>query len=181
MKKTFALAALLALFGCQAEPPPPPPPPPMPTGQNDVMTMLGVDDIAEMQSSFREEETINENGLIAEKRWYDAQDMLRLRKVYNYDEESFLSDTVFFDGNGMRLYTFRMRYDEGKNLIGEDLFNDKDELISSFTYDTPIPPTGGGLMPTASELLPTDPLSPTAHCIQIRPVARSVTVPSPLS
>lgn len=151
-----SMIILLSLTSCP--PPPAPPPPSLPANTTDVMTMLGVESLEELQSVFREEEIRDERGLIQEKRWYDATDALRLRRVYVYDEEGFEKEHVYYDGNGQKLYTFRMVYDENRNRIGENLFNDKDELISSFTYEAPVPPPGSEppLMP--SQLL--DPSRP---------------------
>lgn len=159
MNRYLILILALGLSGCPAQQVPPPPPP-TPTNTTDVMTMLGVQSLEELQTNFREEETRDANQRLTEKRWYDATDSLRLRKVYVYDEQGREIENVFFDGNGERLYTFRMVYDEQGNRIGENLYNDKDELISTFTYDIPIPAEGTIAAPPPSQNL--DPtLSPT--------------------
>jgi|GEM_PF-6666389 len=163
MKKLAIMFSALVFSACPASEPPPPPAPVLPTGHNDVMTMLGVTDLDQMQTAFREEEVRSDNGILMEKRWFDAADMMKLKKVYNYDEEGFETENVFYDGNGLMLYTFKMKYDDSKNLIGEELYNEKDELISSFTYDVPIPPTGGGILPTSAELLPSNGLNTTGQ------------------
>lgn len=170
------MVLVIGLLGCPAEQPPPPAPA-LPSGNTDVMTMLGIQSIDELNNNFREEETRDENGRLTEKRWYDATDALRLRKVYLYDENGRETENVFFDGNGERLYTFRMLYDEQGNRVGENLYNDKGELISTFNYDIPIPAVGTVDAPPASQNLdPTMPLENRPRSISEESTA--VTVPS---
>jgi len=167
MKNGFLLIYALALLGCPA-PEPPPPQPVVPSSTTDVMTMLGVQSMEELQSNFREEERRDDQGRLTEKRWYDATDALRLRKVYVYDDEGYESEHVFYDGNGERLYTFRMQYDNQRNRIGESLYNNKDELISQFTYDIPVPPQGAIEAPPPSQVL-----DPTIQTTARRPSSAS--------
>ncbi len=175
MKQPYAIVILISLLGCPAEQPAPPPA--LPSGNTDVMTMLGIQSLEELQNNFREEESRDDNGRLTEKRWYDATDALRLRKIYVYDENGREIENQFFDGNGERLYTFRMLYDEQGNRVGENLYNDKDELISTFKYDIPIPAEGTVAAPPASQNL--DPTLPANNRpASTREESTAVSVPS---